>query len=57
MSEQLLAAELLRAATIVEKQLDDELSAMDSEKLDLDELRRKRMIELQKTQKEKQVLF
>ena len=57
MGDQLLAAELLRAATIVEKQLDDELSAMGSEKLDLEELRRKRMLEIQQAQKQKQELL
>lgn len=55
MSDQLLAAELLRAATIVEQQLDEELSTMSSEKLDLEELRRKRMLEIKKAQKQKQV--
>lgn len=59
--EEQLAAQLLKAAQIVEEKLDDHLAKLDAEKgtddPDFEEIRRKRLQELRKVQDRRQVDF
>jgi hypothetical protein len=51
-----LANQLLKAATLVEQKVDEELHKLDNlDDTDLEEIRRKRMVELRKAQEKKQV--
>uniref|UniRef100_A0A915D784 Phosducin thioredoxin-like domain-containing protein n=1 Tax=Ditylenchus dipsaci TaxID=166011 RepID=A0A915D784_9BILA len=59
MADNRFAEELLRTAKIVEEKLDQELVALDNQKSDesaLEELRRKRMLEMRNMQKRKEEL-
>lgn len=52
----LLAGQLLKAAATVEQKLDEELNKLENlDDDDLEEIRRKRMLEMRKAQDKKQV--
>lgn len=52
-----IANQLLKAATLVEQKLDDELNKLDNlDDDDLEAIRRKRLAEMRKAQDKKQVL-